>query len=218
MSNRALLVNLFLLALFFGGLNHLITRPLPPVQPLPKGAFEPTPARQERVPASVDQLKLVSEINAVIGEHPRMLGSNFTGKSSLGLNLGDPEEVAYFMSDQGRAEFFSRFKNTQNFEPFIEDLEQAWMNVDGSDLSKREALLEISLGLSGFTKSERLGSQILGEYDRYQKSIDQPEARDYAARALQGYLDHEHDQKKRYQELAKRGIPVIVLDSSKTNN
>ncbi len=219
MSNRALLFSLIFLALFFGGVSYLIARPLPDVSQAESGTAIPMgDSPSNRAPASVDHAALVSEINTVIGEHPKMLGKQFSGTGPIGLNLGNPEEIAYFLSEQGKADFFSKFSETKNFEPFIEDLDQAWKQVGDEDLAKREALLEISSGLLNFSKNEKLKGHILNEYDRFHKAPDRAEARDYAARALQGYLDHEEDPAKRNEELSKRGIPVLTVSPNRTSN
>jgi len=218
LSNRALLFSLIFLALFFGGVSYLIARPLPDVSQAESNPVIQIEDASQRAPASVDHRALVSEINTVIGEHPKMLGKKFTGSSPIGLNLGSPEEVTYFLSEEGKADFFSKFSETKNFEPFIEDLDQAWKQVGDEDLAKREVLLEISAGLLNFSQNERLKGHILGEFDRFNKASDRPEARDYAARALQGYLEHEQDPVKRSEELSRRGIPVLIMSPNKTNN
>ncbi len=215
MSNRALLISLAALALFFGGINYLITRP---TSVSLKQDSAPSSSNQDRGPASVDSKELIKEVNAIIQEHPTMIGKRFSGSGTLGLNLDNPEEVGFFMSSEGRAEFFSKFKETQNFDSVISDLEQAWNQAPEDDFAKREALLEMAVGLTNFTKNEKLKNQILGEYDRFNRVEQRPEARDYAARALQEFLDHETDPKVRDQELEKRGIPVLTVAPNETNN
>jgi hypothetical protein len=215
LSSRSLWISLVGLLLFFGGINHLITRPSATLSNPWAGQ---SVSSLDRSPASVDSRVLVSEINTIIQEHPKMIGSHFSGVGVLGVNLEDPEEVTFLMSPEGRAEFFSRFKGTQNFDSVIADLEQAWNQATEDDLLKREALLEMSVGLTNFTQNEKLKNQILSEYDRFNQSAQRPEARDYAARALQEFLDHETDPQKRDQELEKRGIPILKVSPNKTNN
>jgi hypothetical protein len=220
LSNRTLFLSLIGLFLLFAGINHLISRPLESsvASPGEPAASAEPHEQQTRTPASTDPGISASEINEVIASHPKMIGSRFSGSGVLGVNLDSPEELNYFMSDEGRAEFFSRFKTNQNFDSAISDLEQAWLHASDDDLAKREALMEMSAGLTNFTESEALKARILGEFDKFNQSGQRPEARDYAAKALQEYLDHEIDPQKRNAELEKRGIPVLTLQPNKTNN
>lgn len=217
MSGKALIMSLMGLGAFFWGVNHLLTQSIPPLG-VQQSESNSTHVPVIRAPASVKEGEMAAALDAVIQSHPEMVGAPQSGRGLLGVNLDSPDEVAFFKTEEGRARFFSQFQNVENFDSAIQDLEQSWVSAAEGDLARREALLEMTVGLMNFSKSDRLKSQVLGEYDRFHKSGSSFEARDYAARALQEYLDHEPDLEKRNEELKKRGIPVIEAGINRTSN
>ena len=160
---------------------------------------------------------MVTGLNSLIQAHPGMINDGLK-ESASPVRFNDPQAVLSMKSEEGRARFFSQFKETQNFDSVVSDLNQAWTQAPEADLEKREALLQMAVGLMNFTQNDQLRQRILEEYDRFSRGQNTLEAQDYASKALQEYLDHETNVEKRNQELEKRGIPVIDGRANKTSN
>ena len=216
MSWRMAMIILVVVGLFTWA-NELLTRPVAQEA----GAAPKAPL--EAVPEAKEKERVFLEMASFVESHPEVLttrkavplesGHDLKSPVVLGLYL-DQKTGDELMTREGLSSFYLRYQNSENLVPLIQDVRQAWVNVEEQDFVRRRALLGVNRGLAGISDEASLRETMLKEFDSYYSSGNPNRNSEYASQALQDYLDHEENEERKIEELKKRGIPVYRVPAS----